>query len=124
MLFIDLDGFKAVDDAWGHEVGDRLLKAVAGRLQGAVRGCDKAARFGGDEFAFLQMPVDESGQTAWLAGHLVAMLSAPYDIGQSRMHVEASIDVAFVPFDAEVAGDLLERADATLLLLRHEYHRG
>ena len=120
VLFIDLDGFKAVNDTWGHATGDDLLQAVADRLRGVLRSCDTAARFGGDEFAVLQTPISQLGETALLAAKLVATLSVPYAVGQSRLQVGASIGVAFVPFDATEPGDLLDHADAALYCAKRE----
>ena len=114
VLFIDLDGFKAVNDTFGHAVGDGLLRSVAERLRGALRDCDTAARFGGDEFAVLQTPIGQVGEAAWLAARLTSVLSAPYFVDGHRPCVSASVGVALAPFDADEADLLLARADAAL----------
>ncbi|MDX7953876.1 diguanylate cyclase [Lichenihabitans sp. Uapishka_5] len=119
-IFLDLDGFKAVNDTHGHAIGDDLLKQVADRLRAALRACDTAARFGGDEFAILQSVMSEPGEAAWLAGKLVATLSAPYQVGTRDLKVSASAGVALAPFDAADPNLLLERADAALYRAKRE----
>ena len=84
VLYIDLDGFKTVNDTWGHAAGDRLLQAVSDRLRDSLRTCDTAARFGGDEFAVLQAPIADEGEAARLAERLVAVLAEPYALARAR----------------------------------------
>jgi diguanylate cyclase (GGDEF)-like protein/PAS domain S-box-containing protein len=118
--YIDLDGFKAVNDTWGHATGDRLLQAVAGRLRGALRGCDTAARFGGDEFAVLQAPIADAEEAARLAERLIVALGARYAVDGRDLAVSASIGIAVArPHDADIAG-LLERADIALYRAKRE----
>jgi diguanylate cyclase (GGDEF)-like protein/PAS domain S-box-containing protein len=120
VLFLDLDGFKAVNDGHGHAAGDDLLRQVADRLRGAVRACDTAARFGGDEFAVLQSVLAEPGEAAWLAAKLVATIAAPYRIAHRDVQVSASIGVALTPVDAADATALMEHADAALYRAKRE----
>ncbi len=94
MLFLDLDGFKLVNDSLGHREGDRLLAAVAQRLIGCLRPGDTLARFGGDEFTVLLEQIgDVTGATA-VAERLIAALHAPFDIGGHEVFVSASIGIA------------------------------
>ncbi|MFB7668446.1 putative bifunctional diguanylate cyclase/phosphodiesterase [Kitasatospora sp. NPDC056138] len=99
VLFLDLDGFKAVNDTSGHQVGDELLVQAARRLQGAVRAGDTVARFGGDEFAALVCGRLGRAQVHDLAERLRAALSEPYWIGGAELGVAASIGIAFGPRD-------------------------
>ncbi|TDU04041.1 PAS domain S-box-containing protein/diguanylate cyclase (GGDEF)-like protein [Streptomyces sp. 846.5] len=94
VLFLDLDGFKAVNDSAGHQVGDELLVQAARRLQDTVRTGDTVARLGGDEFAVLLTGLDQE-QAAEVAERLRAALSAPYWIGSEELGVAASIGIAF-----------------------------
>ncbi|MER5637575.1 EAL domain-containing protein [Kitasatospora sp. NPDC002227] len=95
VLFLDLDGFKAVNDSAGHQVGDELLVQAARRLQGAVRSGDTVARFGGDEFAALVKGRLGRAQVQELAERVRAALSEPYWIGGAELGVAASIGIAF-----------------------------
>jgi diguanylate cyclase (GGDEF)-like protein len=113
VLFIDLDGFKRVNDRYGHEMGDRLLRAVAARLHNAIRGSDIAARLGGDEFAVLLMHAG-ARLAAGVAEKLVDSLSAPYELGAETLQVSASIGVAAFPEPAGSAEQLLRRADEAM----------
>ncbi|WP_280672388.1 MULTISPECIES: putative bifunctional diguanylate cyclase/phosphodiesterase [unclassified Kitasatospora] len=97
VLFLDLDGFKAVNDSAGHQVGDELLVQAARRLQGVVRAGDTVARFGGDEFAALVCGPRGRAQVQELAERLRRALSEPYWIGGAELGVAASIGIAFGP---------------------------
>ncbi len=113
ILYIDLDGFKPINDRHGHAAGDALLCAVGGRLRDAVRGTDLAARLGGDEFAVLLVHAGVE-QAAAIAAKLVDSLSAPYEIGPASLTVRASIGVAGFPESAATAEEVLKRADAAM----------
>ena len=113
VLFLDLDGFKTVNDGLGHGAGDALLKAVAARLRGSLRGSDSCARLGGDEFAALvEDCLDEDGLRV-VAGRLLAELSARYQIGESKVAVGLSIGVAAASPDM-TAEKLLQAADIAM----------
>ena len=111
ILAIDLDGFKAVNDQHGHAAGDVVLKQVADRVTGSLRGSDVVSRRGGDEFSVLLVDVD-GVKTRQIAEKLLAALSQPYP--DVRPLVSASIGVARYPHDATTLKDLLERADEAL----------
>ncbi|MEU6096036.1 EAL domain-containing protein [Streptomyces sp. NPDC047079] len=119
VLFIDLDGFKAVNDTIGHQAGDELLVQAARRLQDSVRQGDTAARLGGDEFAALIVGDGTRDRTAHeghileLADRLRATLSQPYDIDGNDVRVAASIGVAFAEPHLG-AGELLRNADLAM----------
>lgn len=119
VLFIDLDGFKAVNDTIGHQAGDELLVQAARRLQEAVRSGDTAARLGGDEFAALIVGDGSRDRTAReghileLADRLRLTLSQPYDIDGREVRVAASIGVAFAE-PGLGAGELLRNADLAM----------
>ncbi|MFE7099688.1 putative bifunctional diguanylate cyclase/phosphodiesterase [Streptomyces erythrochromogenes] len=119
VLFIDLDGFKAVNDTIGHQAGDELLVEAARRLQDSVRAGDTAARLGGDEFAALILgdgSRDRSAreyQVREIADRLRARLSQPYRIGGSEVRVAASIGVAFAD-PGITPSDLMRNADLAM----------
>jgi diguanylate cyclase (GGDEF)-like protein/PAS domain S-box-containing protein len=114
VLCVDLDLFKNVNDSLGHPVGDRLLKLVAERLRGQVRGNNLAARLGGDEFAVI-LPSDVSpNEASGFAARLINVLSAPYDLDGNEVVIGASIGIALSPGDGESSEELMRNADLAL----------
>ncbi len=112
VLFLDLDGFKTVNDSLGHRAGDRLLRMVGERLGGAVRGGDTVARFGGDEFAVLCEGLVATQEAVDVAARISAALAPPFELDGSQVFVTASIGIALTPAaDAEA---LLQNADAAM----------
>jgi diguanylate cyclase (GGDEF)-like protein len=119
ILYMDLDGFKSVNDKHGHAVGDMLLRQVASRLQVEVRRSDLVARLGGDEFAAVLMNTDRAG-AAIVAAKLVEALSVPYLVDAiSLTHVSASIGVAIYPETGQDIDTLLQRADYAMYLAKN-----
>ncbi len=114
VLFLDLDGFKAVNDGWGHAQGDALLRDVAGRLAGALRTADTVARIGGDEFTVLipELPMEEGA--AEVSRKILRELERAFRIGECEYEVRASIGIALYPRDGETADALLRNADAAM----------
>jgi diguanylate cyclase (GGDEF)-like protein len=113
VLFIDLDGFKSVNDRCGHEIGDRLLRSVAGRLASSIRSSDVAARLGGDEFAVLLVNPDLDRVPA-LVRKILDVVSAPYEIDGHALQISASVGVAPYPGCGESSEQLLKRADEAM----------
>jgi diguanylate cyclase (GGDEF)-like protein len=113
VLFIDLDGFKAVNDEHGHAIGDELLKAVATRIRGGIRDSDLAARFGGDEFAVLLVHAGVKRAEA-IAEKMVDIISAPYMLSELEVRISASIGVAVFPGAAVTITSLMDRADMAM----------
>lgn len=114
LLWIDLDKFKPVNDTFGHPTGDELLKSVAERLRKVVRSSDIVGRLGGDEFAVLQRHTPRRSDAEILAVRLLHAISLPYDIMGKKVHVEASIGVAFAPEHGRTVDTLLINADVAL----------
>lgn len=123
LLFIDLDGFKNVNDQHGHDIGDRLLCEVANRLRSTLRASDTAARFGGDEFAAL-LPRTDAGAAAQVASKLVDNISAPYKIGNAFLEISASIGISNFPRSARDIEELLKRADDAMYRVKSGGKRG
>lgn len=113
VLFLDLDGFKGVNDSMGHAVGDQLLRQAAERLRGSLRNADTAARLGGDEFIVLTDPDMGSGAEI-LAGRLVAAFQQPFLIGGQSISVSVSVGVSRFPDHGDDADTLLQQADAAM----------
>jgi diguanylate cyclase (GGDEF)-like protein/PAS domain S-box-containing protein len=122
--FLDLDRFKAVNDALGHQAGDRLLVQVARRLRAAVREGDTVARLGGDEFAILQQEVGSAADAAHLAGRLVAAFARPFRLMGRIITVSASVGVTLFPKDAAEADELLRNADLAMYRAKAEGRSG
>lgn len=115
LLFLDLDWFKAINDAHGHETGDRALVIIAERLSRLLRAGDTVARFGGDEFVILCEKLDEKQEAIALSKRIQAAIAAPLAIELRHTHVmtTTSIGIAFARED-DVVEDLLRRADAAM----------
>ncbi|MFC4728038.1 putative bifunctional diguanylate cyclase/phosphodiesterase [Coralloluteibacterium thermophilus] len=113
LLFIDLDGFKAVNDAFGHHGGDRLLVEVAGGLAACVRAEDTLARLGGDEFVLLAR-IDTPSDAAALAERVLAELRLPRQVEGTPVSVGASVGIALFPHDGDDMPALLAAADAAM----------
>ncbi len=109
LLFIDLDGFKEINDNHGHEIGDLLLKEVALRMQSLLRGEDIVARLGGDEFALVISNLSGRDDIAHLVSRLLKILSDPYHIHTKELSISASIGVSFYPQPNEIDADILLR---------------
>lgn len=114
VLFIDLDQFKPVNDRFGHELGDRLLKRVAERMQSCMRSVDTLARLGGDEFILLMSPhADPHGAEA-VAQKIIDNLSAPFALDGHELHIGASVGIAHFPLHAQTATELVRHADQAM----------
>lgn len=115
VLCIDLDRFKNVNDTLGHPVGDILLQAVADRLRSCISQNDIAARFGGDEFAIIQLsPVQQPEAASDLARRIVRIIGEPYEIDGQQIIIGASVGIAIAPLDGKNADILLKNADMAL----------
>jgi len=115
MLALDLDGFKAVNDTYGHGAGDEVLKIVAARIKSIVRDGDMAIRAGGDEFLILCNAMPSYLAIMGMADRLNERLSAPYSLSNGKtVRVSASIGVACAPHDATEHVALCEAADQAL----------
>lgn len=112
LFYIDLDGFKLVNDSHGHPAGDAVLAQVGERLLRAVRTEDIAGRLGGDEFGILAGTISEPAEAIALAQRLRTKLCEPFTVGQHSFAVTASIGIAFYPQDGADLESLVEHADA------------
>jgi diguanylate cyclase (GGDEF)-like protein len=119
VLFVDLDGFSAVNDSLGHVTGDELLVQVADRLRQCVRKSDIVARLGGDEFAVILPEIREANDAALVASHAIESLSRQFDIGQNRAFISASVGIALFPADGATGDDLLRHADLAMYRAKH-----
>ncbi|MBI5132097.1 MAG: GGDEF domain-containing protein [Rhodopseudomonas palustris] len=114
VLWLDLDGFKAANDRYGHEIGDAVLVVVAQRLRSCVRGEDLIFRVGGDEFVIL-LPATEAADSVDIAERLIARIAEPIDLGKDvPLNIGVSIGSATFPRDGQTADDLLRSADSAM----------
>ncbi|WP_300454402.1 EAL domain-containing protein [Accumulibacter sp.] len=126
LLFVDLDGFKQINDTLGHAAGDYLLQAVAERLKEKLRGSDfvarplreesglHVARLGGDEFAVVLPDLDSTQVVTRIAERMQSLISQPFQIGQHEVTVSSSIGVALFPDDGDDSASLLKHADSAM----------
>ncbi len=114
LMYIDLDGFKSINDTHGHAVGDELLKTIGSRLKHAVRARDSVSRQGGDEFLCLLLDVRSERQVTSIARKLIDAVSAPCRLGPITLRVTASIGIALYPTDGITIEALLDRADQAM----------
>jgi diguanylate cyclase (GGDEF)-like protein/PAS domain S-box-containing protein len=119
LLYIDLDGFKRVNDRGGHAAGDRLLRELAGRMQRAVGQNDLVARVGGDEFVVLLPDCRDAQAAREVAGNLRARLTAPYRLPEGPYQLDASIGMAMFTADGADAEALLKHADGAMYATKH-----
>lgn len=114
LLFIDLDGFKAVNDTLGHDFGDMLLKQVADRLLQCVRTTDTVARLGGDEFTVILSELKEPGDVVKIAQQLLHCLDRPFQLKHEVAHISGSIGISLFPDDSTDAEVLIKNADQAM----------
>jgi diguanylate cyclase (GGDEF)-like protein/PAS domain S-box-containing protein len=114
VLFLDLDGFKHINDSLGHAIGDRLLQSIAGSLSACVRKSDTVSRQGGDEFVILLPTVTRAADAAVSAEKIMGEIRKPYHIGENSLRVTASIGSSTYPENGEDAETLLKNADMAM----------
>ncbi|WP_395692687.1 putative bifunctional diguanylate cyclase/phosphodiesterase [Piscinibacter sp.] len=113
VLFIDLDGFKPVNDTYGHACGDRVLEQVGVRLRSITRGSDVAARVGGDEFLMLLPSVSSQDSVSRVAKAMIELLSRPYKVDEREVNISCSVGIALYPEGCK-PNKLIPRADAAM----------
>lgn len=124
VLFLDLEHFSRINDAMGHEFGDRLLTAIVGRISAAVPSMHTIARVGGDEFAFISSDSVDSESAAALARRLIAEVVRPFDIEGRQLQVGASVGITFCPDDGYDPAELVKNADMAMYQAMKEAPNG
>ena len=127
VVYLDLDGFKAINDRHGHDIGDQLLMQLARRMRDTLRDSDTLARLGGDEFVAVLMDLDDTQASAPALTRLLAAAAQPVMLGNQPLQVSASLGVTFYPQEGEVDADqLMRQADQAMyqakLAGKNRYH--
>ncbi len=124
LLFLDLDRFKEVNDAYGHDVGDMLLRAVADRLTSCLRKTDTVARMGGDEFTIILSKIEKPQDTEIVAEKIMNCLKAPFSLKGFECSIGASIGISLFPEDSDDGDMLLKYADSAMYLVKQSGRNG
>ena len=114
VLFLDLDGFKPVNDQFGHAVGDRVLRGAVERIRQALRTVDVVARLGGDEFTVLLTDAHQVQHVQIVAARIIEAIAVPFSIDTHQLNISASVGIAFFPASATEPAALLQCADAAM----------
>lgn len=114
VMFLDLDGFKVINEALGYDVGDSLLKAVAGRLVECIRQVDTVSRFGSDEFVFIFPQLAKAETAAYIAQRILDSIAQPFQLDNNDLYLTASIGIAIYPADGADSKMLLKNASSAL----------
>lgn len=118
LMFLDLDGFKSINDTYGHAVGDLVLKTVSARLLGLLRNSDTVARLGGDEFVILLDNPESCEKVAMVASRVIEVVNGPMNLDGTTVHVGTSVGIATFQNDGMSATDLLKRADDAMYVAK------
>jgi diguanylate cyclase (GGDEF)-like protein len=111
ILFIDLDGFKTINDSFGHDCGDIVIKTIAERLLNSVRKCDVVARFGGDEFVIIIKNFKNTDTISEICEKIINEVGKPINLGLNIGNVTASIGISIFPNDGDNINELVKKAD-------------
>jgi diguanylate cyclase (GGDEF)-like protein/PAS domain S-box-containing protein len=120
VMFLDLDGFKEINDQHGHEFGDQVLKATADRIKGEIRETDTVARIGGDEFVVILSSLPEIAIAERIAGSLIQKISEPLSVESADVKVSASIGIALYPEHGDTAEDMIRSADKAMYQVKRQ----
>ncbi len=120
LMFVDLDGFKSVNDSLGHDAGDAVLKGVAERIKSCIRAVDTVARIGGDEFVVVMSNIELKSEATHVAQRLIETLSEEFPVEGGIARVGASIGIALYPDNATTADELLRLADASMYEIKRK----
>lgn len=118
-LFLDLDGFKNINDSFGHNVGDQFLQAIARRLRSEVRDIDFIARLGGDEFCIIISHVNNDAEVAEVTTRFLNKVNLPLTIGKHQIRPRTSIGIAIFPRDGSNENELMKAADVAMYSAKH-----
>lgn len=118
LMFIDLDGFKEVNDEYGHLVGDELLQAVTGNISACIRTSDTFARLGGDEFTIILSPIEHIEACSYVAEKVLKSINQPFALSVGKVKISGSIGVAIYPADGTTHDKLISAADSAMYIAK------
>lgn len=124
LMFLDLDGFKEVNDTHGHSMGDTLLHAIGARIKGCIREVDTLARVGGDEFMLLISQIDDCDGVSKIAEKIICEIQKPYNLMGSELTLSASIGIAMYPDDGDSRDALISNADMSMYHIKRNNKNG
>jgi len=120
LFFIDIDNFKYINDEYGHDVGDMVLKNVTQRMLHCIRNNDMLVRLGGDEFIIIVVDETENNSTGMVAEKILASLVQPIKYNQNNLYTSASIGIAIYPIHAQSPEKLIVNADKAMYMAKKE----
>ncbi|UGA57505.1 diguanylate cyclase domain-containing protein [Vibrio sp. VB16] len=120
VFFVDLDGFKAINDNYGHDFGDRILKEMASRVRDCVGVGNTLARIGGDEFLVLLSNVVDQNAITLIAGRILQSVAKPYEVEKEQAYISASIGIAIYPEDGLLPQNLISKADEAMYKIKRQ----
>ncbi len=120
IIYLDLDGFKPINDTFGHETGDLVLIEVAKRLKSCVREIDTVARLGGDEFVVLLHNLNDTDTVQQIANRIIETTNASINLFGKTVNVGVSMGIAFIPQDGKYPHQLLKNADKAMYLAKQQ----
>jgi diguanylate cyclase (GGDEF)-like protein len=120
VMFLDLDEFKKINDQYGHEFGDLLLKATADRIRDEIRETDTVARIGGDEFVIILSSLPEDNIAERIATNVIKQIARPIEINNIEVAVSASIGISLYPENGITAEELIRSADKAMYRVKHD----
>ncbi len=124
ILFLDLDGFKHINNSLGHQIGDKLLQSISKRLTDCVRTSDTVSRQGGDEFVILLSEIEQAEDAAVSARRMLQLIAEPHSVDQHELHVTGSIGVSVYPDDGQDANALIKNADTAMYQAKENGRQG
>ncbi|MHB1053321.1 MAG: diguanylate cyclase domain-containing protein [Thiobacillus sp.] len=120
VMFMDLNGFKGINDTYGHDIGDSVLRAISQRLKENTRVDDTVCRHGGDEFLYVLMEVRDEGDITLITQNILKVIQEPCDVGGLELILSASIGISIFPKDGTTADSLIKKADKAMYVAKNK----
>ena len=118
-MFMDLNGFKGINDTYGHDTGDSVLRTISQRLKENTRDDDTVCRHGGDEFLYVLMEVRDEGDITLITQNILNVIQEPCHVGGLELILSASIGISIFPKDGTTADNLIKKADKAMYVAKN-----